>query len=63
MRIKKTDRNDVQGLAQLMRMGWYREVQVKQLSAHGDGKECGDSLSCPKHSKQPKFAANFSGTP
>ena len=38
MRIKKTDRNDAQGLAQLMRMGWYREVQVKQLSAHGDGK-------------------------
>jgi transposase len=37
MRINKTDRNDAQGLAQLMRMGWYREVQVKQLSAHGDG--------------------------
>lgn len=33
MRINKTDRNDAQGLAQLMRMGWYREVKVKQLSA------------------------------
>jgi transposase len=37
MRINKTDRNDAAGLAQLMRMGWYREVQVKQMSAHGDG--------------------------
>jgi|JI8StandDraft_1071087.scaffolds.fasta_scaffold97333_2 transposase len=36
MRINKTDRNDAQGLAQLMRMGWYREVKVKQLSAHVD---------------------------
>jgi transposase len=37
MRLNKTDRNDAQGLAQLMRMGWYREVKVKQLAAHGDG--------------------------
>lgn len=37
MRLNKTDRNDAAGLAQLMRMGWYREVQVKQLVAHGDG--------------------------
>ena len=36
MRLNKTDRNDAAGLAQLMRMGWYREVQVKQLAAHGD---------------------------
>src|SRR5262245_1557702 len=27
MRVNKTDRNDAQGLAQLMRMGWYREVK------------------------------------
>jgi transposase len=37
MRLNKTDRNDAKGLAQLMRMGWYREVKVKQLAAHGDG--------------------------
>ena len=37
MRLNKTDRNDAAGLAQLMRMGWYREVQVKRLVAHGDG--------------------------
>lgn len=36
MRLNKTDRNDALGLAQLMRMGWYREVQVKHLGAHGD---------------------------
>lgn len=36
MRLNKTDRNDATGLAQLMRMGWYREVQVKGLAAHGD---------------------------
>jgi transposase len=36
MRINKTDRNDTQGLAQLMRVGWYREVKVKQLAAHVD---------------------------
>jgi transposase len=36
MRLNKTDRNDAAGLAQLMRMGWYREVQVKQMTAHGD---------------------------
>jgi len=36
MRLNKTDRNDAAGLAQLMRMGWYREVQVKRLAAHGD---------------------------
>ena len=37
MRINKTDRNDAHGLAQLMRMGWYREVKVKGLPAHADG--------------------------
>ena len=36
MRLNKTDRNDAAGLAQLMRMGWYREVKVKKLAAHGD---------------------------
>jgi transposase len=37
MRVNKTDRNDAQGLAQLMRMGWYREVKVKGMAAHADG--------------------------
>jgi len=37
MRINKTDRNDASGLAQLVRMGWYREVRVKGLPAHANG--------------------------
>jgi transposase len=37
MRINKTDRNDAAGLAQLVRMGWYRAVQVKRLATHADG--------------------------
>jgi len=37
MRINKTDRNDAVGLAQLVRMGWYREVKVKRLTAHAAG--------------------------
>ena len=32
--INKTDRNDALGLAQLVRMGWYREVQVKSYGSH-----------------------------
>ena len=31
LRINKTDANDAQGLAQLMRVGWYRETMVKGL--------------------------------
>ncbi len=34
MRINKTDRNDAAGLAQIVRTGWYREVQVKGLDCH-----------------------------
>src|SRR5207237_9691567 len=29
MRINKTDRNYARGLAELIRMGWYREAKVK----------------------------------
>lgn len=32
--INKTDRNDAFGLVQLVRMGWYREVQVKSYGSH-----------------------------
>ena len=30
----KTDANDAEGLAQLVRVSWYKEVQVKSLEAH-----------------------------
>ncbi len=29
----KTDANDAEGLAQLVRVSWYKEVQVKSLEA------------------------------
>ena len=34
MKMNKTDQNDVEGLAQIMRTGWYRPVHVKSLDAH-----------------------------
>ena len=30
----KTDANDAEGLAQLVRVGWFKEVQVKSLAQH-----------------------------
>lgn len=34
MQINKTDQNDAEGLAQIVRTGWYRSVHVKSLDAH-----------------------------
>jgi transposase len=34
MRLNKTDQNDAEGLAQIMRTGWYRSVHVKSFDAH-----------------------------
>lgn len=34
MRVDKNDRNDVEGLAQILRMGWHRPVRVKSCEAH-----------------------------
>src|SRR3984957_17007258 len=33
MRINKTDQNDAEGLAQIVRTGWYRSVNVKSFRA------------------------------
>lgn len=33
MQINKTDKNDAHGIAEIMRMGWYREVSVKALDS------------------------------
>ena len=36
MRMNKSDRNDARGLAEMARMGWYREAKVKSIeSRHG----------------------------
>src|SRR5215211_5614896 len=34
MQMNKTDQNDAEGLAQIMRTGWYRSVHVTSLDAH-----------------------------
>jgi transposase len=34
MRINKTDQNDAEGLAQIVRTGWYRSVHVKSFESH-----------------------------
>ncbi len=34
MQINKTDPNDAEGLAQIMRTGWYRSVHVKSFDSH-----------------------------
>jgi transposase len=34
MQVNKTDRNDAYGLAQIVRKGWYRKVEVKTLDSH-----------------------------
>ena len=33
MQINKTDQNDAEGLAQIVRMGWYRSVHVKSFDS------------------------------
>jgi transposase len=39
----KTDRRDAHGIAQLLRMGWFRPVHVKTASARGRAQlRCGD---------------------
>jgi transposase len=34
MQVNKTDANDAHGLAQIVRTGWYRQVEVKSIDAH-----------------------------
>ena len=34
MQANKTDKNDAEGLAHIMRTGWYREMGVKSLQSH-----------------------------
>ena len=33
MRMNKSDRNDARGLAEMARMGWYREAKVKSIES------------------------------
>ena len=34
IQVNKTDTNDAYGLAQIVRTGWYKEVEVKSMDAH-----------------------------
>lgn len=34
LQMNKTDKNDAQGLAQIMRCGWYKEVKIKSFESH-----------------------------
>jgi transposase len=34
MRPTKSDRSDARGLADMLRMGWYREVHAKNVTSH-----------------------------
>ena len=34
MQINKTDQNDAEGLAQIVRTGWFRSVHVKSFDSH-----------------------------
>jgi transposase len=34
LQINKTDANDAHGIAQIVRVGWYREVAVKSMDSH-----------------------------
>jgi transposase len=34
MQLNKTDQNDAEGLAQIVRTGWYRSVHVKSFDSH-----------------------------
>lgn len=34
MQVNKTDKNDAHGLAQIIRSGWYRAVNVKSMKSH-----------------------------
>ena len=35
LQINKTDANDAHGIAQIVRVGWYREIAVKSMDSHG----------------------------
>ncbi|EAS51344.1 possible transposase [Aurantimonas manganoxydans SI85-9A1] len=51
MRPIKTDRNDAAGLAQIMRIGWFKQVRIKSR----------EQLSNPLSSRSPRNARSHTG--
>jgi Transposase len=52
MQINKTDQNDAEGLAQVMRTGWYRAVHVKSFAAHRARALLGARTQLEPHSRR-----------
>ena len=49
MQINKTDQNDAEGLAQIVRTGWYRSVHVKSFDSHRARALLGARISTHRH--------------
>jgi Transposase len=64
LKVNKTDANDALGLAQIMRVGWYREVTVKGLdcqAVHVNGlRKAADEVAPPP---QPNLLAPLDPAP
>jgi transposase len=48
----KSDRNDARGIAQLMRLGWFRPVHCKSLSAQETGNTDGPQVGAIEASRR-----------
>jgi hypothetical protein len=59
MQINKTDQNDEEGLAQIMRTGWYRSVHVNRSIPIGRG-PCG-ARELYNHFELPETLGNPDG--
>ena len=49
MQINKTDQNDAEGLAQIMRTGWYRSVHVKSFDCPSGARLAGRTGPARRH--------------
>ena len=49
MQINKTDQNDAEGLAQIMRTGWYRSVHVKSFDCPSGARLAGRTSPARRH--------------
>ena len=49
MQINKSDANDADGLAQIVRTGWYREVEVKSIESSSRARNAGRSQTAGRY--------------
>ena len=57
MQLNKTDANDAEGLAQIVRTGWHRAVHVKSLEAHRTRWRCQSKIEYSTRMTDSIFAA------